>query len=98
MKYRLRLNEDPELEVGVNHIEEINDDNVIIDDTGNFDTPQKDIIITKFELIGDDGEIYAMRKLPPNLPVLYTTTMKMETKFKLTLKRSLVSNIDPIIK
>ena len=72
MKYRLRLNGDPNYEVEVNHVEEVNDTQVIVDDIGNFEMPHKAIAIEKLELFGDDGELYAMRKLPPHLTVSFT--------------------------
>jgi len=98
MKYKLKLNEDPDFEVEVNHIETIDDNNVIIDDIGKFDIPKKDIVITKMELIGDDGEVYAMRKFPPHLSIVFTTTMTMDIQFRLTIERSLVHKLDSNIK
>jgi len=50
------------------------------------------------ELIGDDGEVYAMRKFPPHLSIVFTTTMTMDIQFRLTIERSLVHKLDSNIK
>ena len=93
-KYRLRLNGDPELEVEVGHAEEINDTQVIVDDIGNFGIPHKTIVVHKLELFGDDGELYAMRKLPPHLVINFTPEMTMSIQFRLTIcKKDLAQKI-----
>lgn len=90
MKYKLRLNENPEFEVEANHCE-THDDRIIIEDTGIFEILPKEIIISKIELIGEDNEIYAMRKLPPHLTYTLTNSMQLTVRFELTLAQSLVS-------
>ena len=90
MKYWLRLNEDPELEVEVKHTQIINESEVIIDDIGEFDCPEKGAFITKFELIGEDGEVYAMRKLPVHLGFNWTSSCTLSIHFRLTLEKEFV--------
>jgi hypothetical protein len=90
MKYRLRLNEDPEFETEVNHYEETDDNQIDVTDIGTFGIPKKGIVIEKVELIGEDGEVYAMRKFPPHLTITFTTSMEMAIQFKLTIARALI--------
>jgi hypothetical protein len=89
MKYKLRLNEDPEFETEVNHYEETNNQ-IIITDVGTFDFPHKAITIEKIELIGDDGKVYAMRKFPSHLVISFTPEMIMTIQFKLNVDQVLI--------
>lgn len=90
MKYRLRLNEDPEIEAEVKYTQTIDGTTIIIDDIGEFDCPVKGIFVTKIELIGEDNEVYAMRKLPGHLGFNWTTSCTLSIHFRLTLGKELV--------
>ena len=85
MKYTLRLNGDPNLSVEVSHVEKVNDTEVIIDDDGTFENFKEGIVCTKFELYGEDGELYAMRRLPSHLPINLTSDMKLTIRFRLSI-------------
>ena len=91
MNYKLRLNQDPQFEAEVKHYEEVSDKEVvIINDFAKFTSPNSDICVNKIELIGDDGEIYAMRKLPPHLTMVFSPDTELEICFKLTIQRTLI--------
>lgn len=90
MKYKIRLNENPEYETEVKHVEQIDENRVVIGDVGRFEYPHKSIAIEKIELIGEDNEIYAMRKIPSHLVVAFTPEMELEIQFNLFIKRDLV--------
>jgi hypothetical protein len=89
MKYKIRLNEDPELEVEANHCE-TNGDQVILEDTGTFNISHKEIVINKIELIGEDGDVHAMRKLPSHLTYTLTPNTELTFQYKLTVLRPLI--------
>jgi hypothetical protein len=88
MKYRLRLNGNPNLETLVEHVETVNDEEVLIDNTGIFNL--MDIVVTKFELIGDDDEVYAMRKLPPHLSINTTSSDSLSIQFRLRIQKDII--------
>lgn len=88
MKYRLRLNGDPNLETSVEHVETVNDEEVIVDDAEVFNF--MDVTVTKFELIGEDDEVYAMRKLPPHLYVNITSSTSLSIQFRLRIQKDII--------
>jgi hypothetical protein len=91
MVYKVRLNEDPEFEAEVNHYEKNDDDHLTVIDASNFDFPQRSITVEKIELIGEDGEVCAMRKFPPQLTITFTPKMQMAIQFKLVIVRDLIA-------
>lgn len=86
MNYKLRLNEDPSLEAPVNHFENIDDSQIKITDAGKFFIKEP-TVLEKIELIGDDGEVYALRKLPPHLTYTLTSSSSIEMQFNLFLSK-----------
>lgn len=85
MKYRLRLNGDPTMETNVEHVEKTGENCVTIDDIGTFPSPKEVLMVSKFELFGEDGELYAMRKVPKHFPIMFTSNMTLTVQLRLTI-------------
>ena len=66
-------------------IEKTGNDSVVIDDIGTFSSPKEGIVISKFELFGEDGELYAMRKMPKHLSIVFTAAMTLTIQLRLTV-------------
>lgn len=68
MKYYIRLNADNNLVSEAVHAVSVDGDTVEIRDRVSFPMPKERVYATMFELVGEDGVVYAMRVLPPDYP------------------------------
>ena len=89
MNYKMRINGNSELEAPVKHMEQVDEASVIIDDIGEFKSPTTGYVFEKIELIGDDGEVYAMRKIPKHLMITVTPKMSLTFQWRLTIDKAL---------
>jgi hypothetical protein len=89
MKYFLRLNGNPKLQCEVKHTTEISDSQIQVDDIGNFPEPTESVALELAELIGEDGQIYAMRRLITEdlPPIMVTTTTTLTLHLRLTITK-----------
>jgi len=70
--YRLRLNENPDLEVEVEHAEKVGTTEVELRDVAVFPPSmfKEPARIWKAELFDDQGELWAMRRIPEHFAPL----------------------------
>ena len=89
MKYFLRLNGNPKLQCEVKHTTEISDSQIQVDDIGDFPEPSEPIALELAELIGEYGQLYAMRRLVTDdlPPIMINTSTTLTLHLRLTITR-----------
>jgi len=89
MKYFLQLNGDSGLQCPAEHVSKISDTQIQVDDFGSFPFLEKPVVVETIELIGEDGQIYAMRKLRMDdiPPITIQPNCVLSLQFRLTISK-----------
>jgi len=81
MKYYIRLNKDDNLKSEAVHAVVVHKNDAIITDDVTFPMPRERVYVREFELVGEDGVVYAARRIPPDCPFVPFMDKDMQLSF-----------------
>lgn len=85
MRYFIRLNEDPQLQAEAKHVERVSPTEVEVKDVAEFPFYAGPIKVSKFEIVDEEGEVWAYRRLPAAACFHLTNGIQLSVNWRCTV-------------